>query len=65
MTTKTVNLTPADLLKIVEWISTFETAPRVIQIITQSTGIGTAVRVEVETKEGEGRWKDITDYENW
>lgn len=65
MTERSINISPKELLTLVEWISTFEKSPHEIKIITESTGIGTAIRAEVETAEGEGRFKDLTDYESW
>jgi hypothetical protein len=49
-----------------DWIATFENPPQVINIISNdSNGIARSVRAEVETAEGEGRYKDITDHESW
>lgn len=61
-----VKISPKELLDLVEWISkSFDTPPKSITLIALPTGIGTAIRAEVETAEGEGRYKDITDYDNW
>lgn len=61
-----VQLTPTELLTLVDWIATFESPPRVINIIhNEQTGLGRGVRAEIETAENEGRYKDITDYESW
>lgn len=47
------------------WIEKMDPKPRVIKIINTPTGIGVGLRAEVVTQDGEGRWKDLTDYENW
>ena len=61
-----VQISPTELLKLMDWIATFERPPRVIKLISgPETGIARSVRAEVETAEGEGRYKDITDYESW
>ena len=65
MTERSIQISPKELLALVEWISTFETSPHVIKIITVPTGVGTAIRAEIETSESEGRFKDLTDYESW
>ena len=63
---KTIEISPTELLKLMDWIATFESSPRVIKLISgPETGVGRSVRAEVETAEGEGRYKDITDYESW
>ena len=62
----TIEISPKELLTLVDWIATFEQSPRVIKIISgPETGLGRSVRAEVETSENEGRYKDITDYESW
>jgi hypothetical protein len=65
MSERSINIGPAELETLVQWVNTFDPAPRVIKIIATETGIGCALRAEVETSEGEGRFKDLTDYENW
>jgi hypothetical protein len=63
--TKT-QITPTELISLMDWIATFESPPRVINIISNdSNGISRSVRAEVETAEGEGRYKDITDHESF
>ena len=63
---KTIEISPTELLKLMDWIATFESSPRVIKLISgPETGIARSVRAEVETADGEGRYKDITDYESW
>jgi len=65
MTERSINISPTELETLIEWINTFNPKPNRIKIIAHLTGIGTALRAEVETQEGEGRFKDLTDYENW
>ena len=65
MSDHSIRISPTELETLVQWVNTFEPAPRVIKIIGTETGIGCALRAEVETAEGEGRFKDLTDYENW
>jgi hypothetical protein len=61
-----VQINPTELLKIVDWLAIFENPPNIINIIqNDQTGLGRVVRAEVETAEGEGRYKDITDHESW
>lgn len=62
----TIEISPTELLTLMDWIATFDNPPRVIKIISgPETGIGRTIRAEVETAENEGRYKDITDYESW
>lgn len=66
MDDRSIEISPAELLTLVEWVSTFEKPPTSIKIIQdRKSGIGRSVRCEVETAEGEGRFKDVTDYNNW
>jgi hypothetical protein len=61
-----VQITPTELLSLMDWIATFENPPHAINIIqNDQTGLGRAVRAEVQTAENEGRYKDITDHESW
>lgn len=55
-----------DLRSIVEWLDSLkvEYNPN-INIILTPTGIADAIEVKVTTKDGEGIWKDFTDYESW
>jgi hypothetical protein len=59
----TIGITELETL--VKWINTMDPHPRVVKIVATATGIGTHFRAEVETAEGEGRFKDLTDYESW
>ena len=59
----TIGITELETL--VKWINTMDPHPRVVKIVATATGIGTHYRAEIETAEGEGRFKDLTDYESW
>jgi len=58
-------ISPKELESLTEWIKPMDPQPHKITLIGGSTGIGFCLRAEIETAEGEGLWKDITDYENW
>lgn len=58
-------ISPKELESLTEWIKPMDPQPYKITLIGGSTGIGFCLRAEIETSEGEGLWKDITDYENW
>ena len=61
-----VQITPTELLSLMDWIATFESPPHHINLISgPNSGIGRTIRAEVETAENEGRYKDITDYESF
>ena len=36
-----------------------------VHVKQEPTGIGMALTVMVVTKDGEGIWKDFTDYDSW
>jgi hypothetical protein len=65
MTERVITITPIELNTLMEWISSMDPSPRVVKIISTATGIGRGLRAEIETAEGEGSFKDLTDYENW
>jgi hypothetical protein len=54
-----------ELETLAEWIKTLDPQPVSIKLIGGSSGIGFCLRAEIETAEGEGKFKDLTDYENW
>jgi len=58
-------ISPKELESLTEWIKDMDPQPHKITLIGGSTGIGFCLRAEIETVEGEGLWKDLTDYENW
>lgn len=65
MSDRKINISPKELETLVEWLDTFDSKPHQVAIIAEETGIGTYLRAEVETANGEGRWKDLSDYESW
>jgi hypothetical protein len=65
MTERTITITPKELNTLMEWIGSMDSSPHVIKIIANHTGIGAQLKAEIETSEGEGHFKDLTDYENW
>jgi hypothetical protein len=65
MTESIITITHIELNTLMEWIGSIDPSPRVVKIIANHTGIGAQLKVEVETSEGEGRFKDLTDYDNW
>ena len=62
---QTVQISTIELETLYNWINNLDPKPRIFKIIATATGIGTHLRVEYETAEGEGCFKDITDYDNW
>jgi hypothetical protein len=48
-----------------EWISTLEDKDFLVEITATPTGIGEVIEASIETAEGQGVWKDLTDYESW
>lgn len=54
-----------ELETLVEWINTVNPRPHVVKIIVTEIGFGIHYRAEIETTESEGRFKDLTDYDNW
>lgn len=65
MTERVILISPKEIQSLVNWIATFEKTPRVIKLIGTQTGIGQALRAEVEITEDEGVYKDLTNYEEW
>lgn len=54
------------LLALGDWVNSKSlSSDQLVTIKVKSTGIGTAVTASVETTEGEGLWKDLTDYDRW
>jgi hypothetical protein len=60
-----LTLSWVELETLVDWVRTLEPKPDFIKLTSVPTGIGPAIRAEIETAEGEGRYKDLTDYESW
>lgn len=65
MTERSITISPAELETLSKWVESFNPLPHSVRIIATATGIGTALRAEIETAEGEGRFKDLTDYDSW
>ena len=65
MNEQRIMINPKELESLAEWIKPMDPQPHKITLISGSTGIGCCLRAEIETAEGEGLWKDITDYETW
>jgi len=60
-----IDISAVELRTLVEWVEKLEVEPAKIRLTASHTGIGLHIRAEVETSEGEGLFKDITDYESW
>ena len=63
--TDRISISPAELETLSSWLLKLDKLPHRIILIAEKTGIGTSIRAEIETDEGEGLWKDLTDYSNW
>ena len=59
----TIGITELETL--VKWINTMDPQPHLVKIVATATGIGTHYRAEIESGDGEGRFKDLTDYDTW
>lgn len=61
-----MKLTMKEIQNIAQWLKDRGLSDDVkVEIESEPTGIGTSLTVMVETKEGEGIWKDFTDYDTW
>jgi hypothetical protein len=63
-----VNLRVNDIKNLVAWLEERKLLDKnyPVSIETKnSNGIGTAIQVYIETAEGEGLYKDLTDYGSW
>jgi hypothetical protein len=61
-----VKISVQQLLAAGAWVNSESlSSDQLVTIRVEPTGIGTAVTVSVETAEGEGIWKDLTDYDRW
>lgn len=65
MSERSISFSVIELETLVKWINTMDPQPHVVKVTASPTGIGTVLRAEIETGEGEGRFKDLTDYDNW
>ena len=61
-----MKLTMKEIQTIAQWLKDRGLSDDVkVEIESEATGIGTSLTVMVETKDGEGIWKDFTDYDTW
>ena len=62
-----IKLQVRDIKALTEWLSRQPVVDTTSVEITVShaSAIGPSVEVKIETMEGEGIWKDLTDYESW
>lgn len=65
MSTQSITISPKEIETLLEWINQQDPKPHKVEITATHTGIGSSLRVEYETSDTEGKYKDITDYENW
>jgi hypothetical protein len=66
MTERSINISPKELSTLQDWISTFDTPAHTITLtVSNSSGIGPSIRADIELGNGEGRYKDLTDYSSW
>ena len=61
-----MKLTMKEIQTIAQWLKDRGLSDNVtVAIKSEHTSIGTGLMVLVETKDGEGIWKDFTDYDTW
>ena len=63
-----ITLTIGDIMRIANWQESQrdpDSQPQLVTIEKTETGIGPAIKVYIETKPGQGVWKDFTDYKSW
>jgi len=62
-----LKLTVNDLREMVYWIDKVgvENTAVVTITVSSSSGIGPSIEAKIETQQGQGVWKDFTDYESW
>ena len=61
-----VKLTMKEFQLVAQWLKDRGLSDNVsVTIKSGQTGIGATLMVMVETKDGEGIWKDFTDYDSW
>jgi hypothetical protein len=61
-----VKFTMKEFQSIAQWLKDRGLSDNVpVSIKSEQTGIGSTLMVLVETKDGEGIWKDFTDYDSW
>jgi hypothetical protein len=65
---RSFRLTKNKILNLSKWVDSFgETYGQnpAVTLEIVATGIGNNIRGSVEKKEGEGIWKDLSDYDHW
>jgi hypothetical protein len=61
-----IKITVAQIKDLLSWIEAKQISEQIaIEIKEVATGIGRALEAKVEIVEGEGLWKDLTDYDRW
>jgi hypothetical protein len=66
--TTSISLSKGEIKLIHDWVQSF---PKeygenpIISIKIHQTGIGPSMKGYFETNEGEGIWKDLSDYDHW
>ncbi len=61
-----MKFTMKEFQQIAQWLKDRGLSDNVeVHVKQEHTGIGTALTVMVATKDGEGIWKDFTDYDSW
>lgn len=63
-----IELTFQDIMSIAHWIEGYrdpDKQPQFVTIKHTHTGIGPAIEAYIELKEGEGVWKNFTNYDSW
>lgn len=61
-----VKLTMKEIQTIAQWLKDRGLSDNVtVAIKSEQTGIASTLIALVETKDGEGIWKDFTDYDSW
>ena len=61
-----IKLQVRNIKELNEWLSrqsVVDTTP--VEIAVHASAIGSSIEVRIETIEGEGLWKDLTDYGSW
>jgi hypothetical protein len=64
-TVNVIDISFSELETLMKWISKMDPKPIVIKLQGTHTGIGMDIRAEVDNGEGEGVYKDISDYAEW
>ena len=65
--TDKIKLQVKDLKALMEWVREVgaESTATVEITVSHSSGIGPSIEVSIETQEGQGVWKNLTDYRSW